>query len=140
MRVSMIRKKFIVAFLFLAFSGFSLESCMGGDYSLKIAGPDPRDTTVAWGGVATFRALGLCGEPCGSFNYQWKKNGVVLSDGKTSWGSTISGSSSVSSDGSRFEIDNVQSADEGYYTCLLTSAVGDSLLLSRASLLRVKKP
>ena len=127
------RNTFIIGFLFLAFLGLSLEGCMDDVGKLSISGPYPRDTTVARGGVATFKVYGQCGEPCGGFGYQWKKNGATLSDAGPAMGAQISGSTEGT-----LHLTNVQLTDAGSYTCLVT--YGTQMKISTAAILKVPAP
>ncbi|MEW6250833.1 MAG: PKD domain-containing protein, partial [Planctomycetota bacterium] len=76
--------------------------------------PDPplHDLTVNACQTATFTASAECGTP----TYQWRKDGANLADGPTGTGSTISGATTAT-----LTVANVQAADAGAYTVLVTN-------------------
>ena len=130
---SIVRNTLIIGFLILTFWGLSLEGCMDDVGKLSISGPYPCDTIVARGGIATFQVYGQCGEPCGGFGYQWKKNGADLSDAGPAIGAQISGSME-----GILHLTNVQLTDAGSYTCLVT--YGTQAKISTAAILKVPAP
>lgn len=58
-------------------------------------------------------------------NPRWRRNGVLLSDGPTAWGSVITGSSTVT-----LTISNSALQDAGTYDCITDSDCGESIATS----------
>lgn len=76
----------------------------------------PTDAT-AWTGLSTSFSVGVAGgEP---FSYQWRKGGLLLSDGTSASGGFISGSTSAT-----LVLSGVGSADAGTYDVVVTNACG----------------
>jgi hypothetical protein len=74
---------------------------------------EPNGLTVSAGSPAVFTVAAS-----GYTSATWKKNGVVISDGPTGSGATISGATT-----NQLTITNVQVADEGNYGCELAASV-----------------
>lgn len=76
----------------------------------------PADTT-AWTGLSTSLSVAVAGgEP---FSYQWRKGGLILSDGTSASGGFVSGSTSAT-----LVLSGVGSADAGSYDVIVTNACG----------------
>ncbi len=135
---------FILSWKWIAFlSALIAVSCLDQSEKLEVSGPYPSDTTVAVGGSVTFKVYGYCGEPCGTFNFQWKKNGADLSDTNGSGITGISGSNTTESGSTPalLTLTNIQLADSGSYTCLVDyPEIPDTKLSSVAHLRVVKAP
>jgi len=67
-----------------------------------------------------------------TLSYQWKRGGIDLSDGPTGWGSTIAGAST-----SALSIANLQAADEGSYSVVVTTSAGGCTATSLSRYLAV---
>ncbi len=76
----------------------------------------PRSVTSPQGSIATFETS-VVGQ--GTLSYQWRRNGVAISNGTTPGGSVISGANSAA-----LRIDGVSAADQGSYDCVVSNSCG----------------
>lgn len=65
-------------------------------------------------------SVGAGGGGTGQLSYAWRMNGVAMSDGQTSQGSTITGSDTAS-----LSISQVTAQDAGTYDCIITNPCGE---------------
>ncbi|HAO98997.1 MAG TPA: hypothetical protein DCQ83_03015 [Fibrobacteres bacterium] len=121
--------------LFILLAAIFLSSCFESPEELDVSGPVPSDTTIVVGGTLTLKVYAHCGGPCGTFYYQWKKDGVDLVDGGTDHNSSMYGSA-----GPELVLTNIQQADSGSYTCLVNYPEIPDTKLSDVSHLRVNAP
>ena len=90
----------------------------------------PADATVLPGDTAQFR---VSAAGAGSPTFQWRKDGLPLSDGPSGGGSTIAGANAAV-----LVIAGVSAADAGAYDCSMDNGCGG--ILSAAATLTVNPP
>ncbi|MCG3125366.1 MAG: hypothetical protein CHACPFDD_00184 [Phycisphaerae bacterium] len=90
----------------------------------------PNDQMAFAGSIAGFVVTVSGASP---FTYQWRKNGVNLSDGPTGWGSTIAGATTAS-----LTISKPTATDAGSYDVVVSNACGTAT--SAAATLTIRNP
>lgn len=90
---------------------------------------EPQDASVPWGSAASF-AVTVRDGPA---SFQWRRNGMALSNGATPGGSTISGARS-----DMLIITNTRLSDAGMYDCVAADSCGATV--SHPALLSVASP
>jgi len=91
----------------------------------------PSADSAACGAAADFSVMPSPGHPYLAF--QWRRDGILLSDGPTPAGSIIAGTTTTA-----LSITNVQPGDDGAFDCVITSPCGN--VFSNTALLTITSP
>jgi|CXWL01.1.fsa_nt_gi hypothetical protein len=89
---------------------------------------NPSSVSTCGGGVASFDAHGRYEVGAG---YQWRRNGIAVSNGPTAWGSTLSGTTTRT-----LTVSGIVPDDAGSYDCVITGAC-ESLTTDQPAILTV---